>query len=82
MNGIPACIVIDNLQIEGLDNSKINGTIIKKGINLSLLVFPLKWALTFLPPTGSLTNLIKGGNATIDKKTEITIYYYPDWNIK
>lgn len=80
MNGIPATIIIDNIQIEGIDSKKLKGTIIKKGINLSLLVFPLKWALTILPPTGSLTNFIPGGNATINKKTDITVYYYPNWN--
>ena len=79
MNGIPACIVIDNLQIEGADHSKIHGGFTKKGTNLSLLVFPLKWALTILPPTGSLTNFITGSNATINKKTNITVYYYPNW---
>lgn len=79
MNGIPASIIIDNIKIEGKDNTKVKGTIIKKGVNLSLLVFPLKWALTILPPTGSLTNFITGGNATIDKKTNLTIYYYPNW---
>ena len=79
MNGIPATIIIDDIQIEGIDNSKVKGTIIEKGANLSLLVFPLKWALTILPPSGSLTNLITGGNATIDKKTNIIVYYYPEW---
>ena len=80
MNGIPATIIIDNIEIEGIDSKKLKGTIIKKGVNLSLLVFPLKWALTILPPTGSLTNFITGGNATINKKTNITVYYYPNWN--
>lgn len=79
MNGIPATIIIDNIQIEGIDNTKIKGTIIKKGADFSLFVFPLKWALTILPPTGSLTNFIPGGNASISKKTDITVYYYPDW---
>lgn len=79
MNGIPATIIIDNIQIEGIDKSKIKGTIIKKGADFSLFVFPLKWALTILPPTGSFTNFIPGGNATIDKKTNIVVYYYPNW---
>ena len=38
-----------------------------------------KMILTFLPPTGSLTNFIKGGHAKITPKDKITIYYYPDW---
>lgn len=79
MNGIPATIIVDNVQIEGVDNSKVKGTIIKRGVNLSLLVFPIKWLLTVLPPSGSLTNFITGGNATIDKKTNLYVLYYPNW---
>ena len=79
MNGIPATIIIDNIQIEGIDNTKVKGTIIRKGADFSLLVFTLKWALTILPPTGSLTNFIPGGNASISKKTDIAVYYYPNW---
>lgn len=80
MNGIPATIIIDNIEIEGIDSSKIKGTIIKKGLDFSVFVLPLKWALTILPPTGSLTNFIPGGNATIDEKTNLFVYYYPEWN--
>lgn len=80
MNGIPAILIVDNFQIDGIDSDKLKGTYIKKGLNLSWLVFPIKWALTILPPTGSLTNFITGGNATIDSKDTITLRYYPDWN--
>lgn len=80
MNGIPAILIVDNFQIDGIDSDKLKGTYIKKGLNLSWLVFPIKWALTILPPTGSLTNFIMGGNATIDSKDTITLRYYPNWN--
>ena len=49
------------------------------GQDRSLFVFPLKWALTPLPPTGSLTNFIKGGHAKLSENKTITIYFYPEW---
>jgi hypothetical protein len=47
---------------------------------MSLLVFPLKWALTPFVGVGSLTNLIFGRNAYVTDKDTIVIYYYPDWH--
>ena len=79
MNGIPAAIIIDNIQINGIDSKKLKSTYTERGINLSLLVFPIKWALTPFPPSGSLTNFILGGNAKINKNTVITVNYFPDW---
>jgi len=82
MNGIPAVIIIDNFQSKNIDSNKIKGTYIKKGISLSLMVYPIKWALTPIPGVGSLTNFILGCNATIKEKDTIIIYYYPHWNEK
>ena len=79
MNGIPAAIVIDNYHIAGIDSAKIKGFYKKRGLNLSLMVFPIKWALTPIPGVGSLTNFILGGNASITPNDTIIIYYYPDW---
>lgn len=79
MNGIPASIVIGNFETAGLDTNKITSEYEIFGADLSLLVFPLKWALTFLPPTGSLTNFILGGHAKIKDNKTIDIYYYPNW---
>lgn len=79
MNGIPAVIIVDDFVVKGISPKKIKGTYIKRGLNLSLLVFPLKWALTPIPGVGSLTNLILGGNAKISKRKTVTIYYYPEW---
>ena len=82
MNGIPATIIVDNFKIKGIDDSKIKGVLIKRGLNLSILVFPIKWALTPIPGAGSLTNLIIGGDAHINPKKVVTIYYYPHWGEK
>ncbi len=82
MNGIPAVIIIDNFKSQNIDSNKIKGTYIKKGLSLSLMVFPIKWALTPIPGVGSLTNFILGCNASIKEKDTIIIYYYPNWNVK
>ena len=79
MNGIPASIILNSFDIEGLSQKQITNDYEISGQNRSLLVFPLKWALTILPPTGSLTNLIMGGHAKIKPKNHITVYYYPEW---
>ena len=62
---IPKGQITDSFEIQGQDRS--------------LWVYPLKWALTFLPPTGSLTNFIKGGHAKLKEDKTIEIYYYPNW---
>lgn len=79
MNGIPGAIIVDDFVIKGISPKKVKGTYIKRGLNLSLLVFPIKWALTPIPGAGSLTNFIVGGNAVISKRHTVTIYYYPEW---
>lgn len=79
MNGIPASIVLGNFSVPNLEQDKISQKYEYFGLDLSLLVFPLKWALTPIPPTGSLTNFIKGGRASLSDKKIITIYYYPEW---
>ena len=79
MNGIPASIVIDNYYVPGIDSAKIKGFYKKRGLNLSLMVYPIKWALTPIPGVGSLTNFILGGNASITEDDTVTIYYYPAW---
>lgn len=79
MNGIPASIIVGNFKIENIDKGKISDFYEIEGQNRSLWVFPLKWALTPVPPTGSLTNFIKGGHAKLKTDKEIVIYYYPDW---
>jgi hypothetical protein len=77
MNGIPASIVLGDFEIDGLEKNKLTVSYEIYGIDLSLLVFPLKWALTILPPTGSLTNFIVGGHAKIKDSKTIEIYYFP-----
>jgi len=79
MNGFPAEIIIDKFEIPEIKTSQMQSTYIKKGRNRCFWVYPLKWALTPIPFVGSLTNLIKGGHATIKTTDDITIYYYPEW---
>ena len=79
MNGIPAEIVVNDFIIPDIDNSKIYSNYSKRGANRTLLVLPIKWILTPIPFAGSFTNLIIGGDAKIDKKDEIVLYYYPEW---
>lgn len=79
MNGIPASIIFGDFNFPNIDPNKIDYTYERFGQDRSLLVFPLKWALTILPPTGSLTNFIKGGHAKLKANKIIEINYYPDW---
>ena len=79
MNGIPASIIFKDFESEYLKKGQIADTYEVFGQDRSLLVFPLKWALTILPPTGSLTNFIMGGHAKVKSKKHITVYYYPEW---
>ncbi len=79
MNGIPASIIFGNFEFENIDANKIDYTYERFGQDRSLWVYPLKWALTILPPTGSLTNFIKGGHAKLKTNKIIEINYYPDW---
>ena len=79
MNGIPASIIFENFQFKNIKPSQLNDLYEVYGQDRSLIVFPLKWALTILPPTGSLTNFIKGGHAKLKTNKTITIYYHPNW---
>ena len=80
MNGIPASIIFGDFKINGIKSAQIDESFEVFGQDRSLLVFPLKWALTPLPPTGSLTNFIKGGHVKVKKNKIITIYYHPEWD--
>ena len=79
MNGIPASIILEDFEIPNIQSNKLSGSFELFGQDRSLFVFPLKWALTPLPPTGSLTNFIMGGHVKLKPKKKITVYYYPDW---
>ena len=79
MNGIPASIIFSDFKFENLQSAKFTDTYEKFGMDRSLWVFPLKWALTPLPPTGSLTNFIKGGHAKLRTNEIFEIYYHPEW---
>lgn len=79
MNGLPATIILDNFNVPNIPLEKLKCTVIHKGMNLALIVFPIKWILTPIPFAGSTTNFIVGGHAKIKEKNTITIYYYPHW---
>jgi len=79
MNGIPATIILGDFKIQDIKKGQLTEFYEIEGQDRSIIVFPLKWALTILPPSGSLTNFIKGGHAKIKTKKPITIYYHPDW---
>lgn len=79
MNGIPASIIFGDFKFENIDSNKIDYTYERFGQDRSLWVYPLKWALTILPPTGSLTNFIKGGHAKLKTNKIIELNYYPEW---
>ncbi len=79
MNGIPASIIFGDFKISGVSSTQLDETVEVFGQDRSLWVFPLKWALTPLPPTGSLTNFIKGGHVRVTKNKVITLYYHPFW---
>ena len=79
MNGIPASIIFTDFTYEKDFSGQFMNELEIFGQDRSLFVFPLKWALTPLPPTGSLTNFIMGGHAKIKTKKPITIFYYPEW---
>lgn len=79
MNGIPASIIFGDFKFENIDKNKIDYTYERFGQDRSLWVYPLKWALTILPPTGSLTNFIKGGHARLKTNKIIQLNYYPEW---
>ena len=76
---MPGQIILDDFSIPGIEPHKVKGSFLKKGADLTLLVLPVKWALTPLPPLGSCTNVIIGGHGIIKPRTKITIYYYPNW---
>lgn len=79
MNGFPAEIILGDFNIPGIKSSKLIDNYSKLGQNRCLWVYPLKWALTPIPPTGSLTNLIHGGDAKLKNTDIVKIYYYPEW---
>lgn len=82
MNGIPSILILEGFQFENLDSRKLDDVFIKRGFDNTLFVLPLKWALTFLYPLGSFTNLVIGGEARISPKDDIIIYYYPEWVVE
>ena len=81
LNGIPSQIIIDDFKIPDIDSRKLKSTYIHRGLDLTIMVLPIKWALTPIPFVGSFTNLIIGGHCKITPRNTILLYYYPEWNV-
>lgn len=76
--GVPADLIISHFEVEGLDKKKIEGDVVKSGYNLMGLAGALKYSIgTFIPGTGYLFMLIKGGQAKIDPAEIFEIKYVP-----
>lgn len=79
--GLPGQVIIDDFDIPDIDSRKIKSTYIKKGMNLTLLLLPVKWVLTPIPFAGSFVNLIVGGHAKLTPRDIVVLYYYPEWDM-
>lgn len=76
--GVPADITISKFEIDGLDKKKFDGNIVKYGKNLTLLSAALKYSIgSFIPGTGYVFMLIKGGQAKIKPNEILEIRYVP-----
>lgn len=76
--GVPADITISKFEIEGLNKKNFNGNIVKYGTNLAVLAAGLKYSIgTFIPGTGYVFMLIKGGNVKIKPDEVFEIRYVP-----
>ena len=77
MTGVQGTITIGQISIPNLDSDKLYYYIVKEGQNRTLWIMPIKWALTFIPFVGTVTNLIKGGQAVLSPSDTFVVYYYP-----
>lgn len=76
--GVPAEIIVAHFNVPGLDRKKIEGEIDKTGPNFMALAGALKYSIgTFIPGTGYLFMLIKGGHAKINTYDVYEIKYLP-----
>lgn len=76
--GVPAEIIVAHFNIPGLDKKKIEGEVDKTGLNFMALAGALKYSIgTFIPGTGYLFMLIKGGHAQINTNDVYEIKYVP-----
>lgn len=78
MSGIQGTITLGQIEIKGVDSDKLYYYLVKEGQNRTLWLLPIKWGLTFIPFVGTITNIIKGGQAVISPADTFTVYYYPE----
>ena len=79
VSGIPGELYLTDFQISGISSGQIMEPILKSGQNRTLWILPLKWALTPLPPLGTFTNIIFGGDAKLKPKNTLKLTVYPNW---
>lgn len=77
--GVPAEIFITDFKIPNLDEKGIVQPISKRGFSMTAWILPVKWALTPLPPLGSLTNVFVGFNTKLTPDETIILKYYPNY---
>lgn len=79
ISGIPGEIHLSDFNIPDINKGQIIEPVEKCGQNRMLWILPLKFVLTFLPPSGSFTNIIFGGDAKIKPKNTLKLTVYPNW---
>ena len=76
--GVPADIIISHFEIGELNSDKFEEGVVKSGYNLMGLAAALKYSIgTFIPGTGYVFMLIKGGHAKIRPYEEFELKYLP-----
>lgn len=74
--GVPADIIISHFEVGGLEPLRFQNDVVKYGFNLMALAAALKYSIgTFIPGTGYLFMLIKGGNANIKPDDVFEVKY-------
>ncbi len=77
--GVPAEIFITDFAIPNLDSRKFIEPVSKRGFSTTMLIIPIKLALTFLPPFGSIANVMVGFNAKLTPKQVLKVEYFPNY---
>ncbi len=76
--GVPAEVIVAHFNVPGLERKKIEGEVDKTGMNFMGLAGALKYSIgTFIPGTGYLFMLIKGGHVKINTYDVYEIKYVP-----
>ena len=79
VSGIPGELYLTDFEIPEVGAGQIMEPVLKSGQNRTLWILPLKWVLTPLPPLGTFTNIIFGGDAKLKPKNILKLTVYPKW---